>query len=64
MTLLERHLLALSQLRIGPNKRGFIGLLQPFIDALKLFHKRVVPPLFASLGHYWVSPCIVFALLF
>jgi NADH:ubiquinone oxidoreductase subunit H len=64
VTLLERHLLALRQLRLGPNKRGFIGLLQPFIDALKLFQKSVVLPAFANPWYFWIAPSALFGLLF
>ena len=38
-TLLERKLLRLSQLRLGPNKQRFYGILQPILDGLKLFKK-------------------------
>lgn len=30
-------------MRLGPNKIGFIGILQPFSDALKLFRKNLIP---------------------
>lgn len=38
-TLLERKILGLTQLRIGPNKTSWNGLLQPILDGLKLFKK-------------------------
>ena len=36
-TLLEQKVLGASQVRVGPFYRGFLGLLQPFSDALKLY---------------------------
>lgn len=39
-TLVERRILGYSHERLGPNKVGFIGLIQPFRDAIKLFSKE------------------------
>lgn len=41
LTLFERKILRLGQLRVGPNKVGGGGLLQPAADAVKLFCNRV-----------------------
>lgn len=41
VTLLERKLLGLSQIRLGPNKVTFYGLLQPVIDGVKLLFKQL-----------------------
>lgn len=41
VTLLERKLLGLSQIRLGPNKVTFNGLLQPVIDGIKLLFKQL-----------------------
>lgn len=56
LTLLERKVLGLIQLRKGPNKIGFIGILQPFCDAIKLFTKEQILPIFSNSLIYYFCP--------
>lgn len=39
-TLVERKVLGFSHERLGPNRVGYIGLVQPFRDAVKLFSRE------------------------
>ncbi len=65
VTLLERRLLARFQLRVGPNRVGPLGLLQPLADGIKLIFKESFIPARADQFVYVVAPIIsVVAALF
>ncbi|MCD4686430.1 MAG: NADH-quinone oxidoreductase subunit NuoH [Anaerolineae bacterium] len=57
-TVLERRFLAFLQSRIGPNRAGPKGLLQPVADGVKLIFKEDVTPSHALKIMFWIAPII------
>jgi NADH-quinone oxidoreductase subunit H len=58
LTLFERRLLARLQNRVGPNRAGPGGFLQPAADAVKLFFKEDIVPAMADKPVYLLAPAM------
>lgn len=58
MTFMERVVMARMQLRLGPNRVGPLGLLQPIADGIKLLCKEGFQPDNIDVFTYWLAPGI------
>jgi NADH-quinone oxidoreductase subunit H len=56
MTWAERRLLAFMQFRLGPNRTGPVGILQPVADGIKLFFKEELTPASANKWLFVAAP--------
>ena len=54
----ERRISALIQDRLGPNRVGPFGLLQPIADAAKFLLKEDFTPAHVNTFYYWLAPCL------
>jgi len=58
-TLAERKIMASIQRRRGPHIVGYIGLLQPLADGLKLLCKELIFPFKSNMFLYLAAPFII-----
>jgi NADH-quinone oxidoreductase subunit H len=61
LTFWERKVIGWMQVRIGPNRVGPWGLIQPIADGLKLLLKEVVIPTGSDKGVFLIAPMFAFA---
>src|SRR3954471_18389712 len=59
LTLWERKLIGWIQIRIGPNRVGPLGLLQPIADGVKLLLKELILPTNANKGLFLLAPVLM-----
>ncbi len=61
-TIAERKIMGIIQRRKGPNVIGFLGLLQPLADGLKLFVKETIFPSNSNIIIFLIAPMLTFVL--